>query len=1140
MFSNARALRFFVLALAAVLSPLAASAAESSSANFRNTRSDVNVGGRRKTSASFREDGTVGSPAKTAETSASYYARAGIETERHYPSRVTDLFASSTALTTQIYLQWTTPGNDGGEDSTPGKYVVRYTSVAAESPAISDAKFDAATDVSGVPAATARGTRLTMNVNGLSSGVTYYFALKTAERDGTRSPLSAGATAQTLAVNGCVVVRNVNKTDGPYTTIQAAVNALPSSLAGHSCVIVKDLSTYAEQVTVQGFTMNGSSISIFTDPALSGRAVVAPNLTTSTGAFVIANASVNVMGFDIRPSASVQYGVYATGAYVRVSTVNVDAPTGLVWGAGVAVSSWSTVAGASVTVTAANGFYLAGSTMTTIANSTAVVNGASANALLLSGASSDTVTASVFRNAAGHAVQLSGGAFNAISLSTMVTTAATYDGLFLAGSSSNSVTGSYVQSLSGNAVHLTAGSDYNTLSAVTGVSAVASPYMALHCIGSDRNVVTGSTFRNSAGFAGNIQAGCDFNAISFSTFSSNGAGQAALRFFSADSNTVTGSYIENTAAVGLALVSGADGNVISLSTITSTGGDALSFDGSDTNTVTGSMIYTTGAGNAVFLNNFSDYNAINASTLTAVSGNAFYAIGSGVGDTVTGSYLRSDTGAALQLNGTVGGGVSQSTMSSGGTWGVLIQNTSGHTIAGSFIRSTANGQALRYDSHADSNTVTLSTVVAGGSNVALYVNNSASITFVSSYFEAPSNVAMDLNSYSTGTVVYRSTAVASIYGVSMVSVSSTSIIGSVVRGQTAALYIGNSTGTSVAGSNLSATGGGGNGILMTGGSVNLTLATSTVAGSSAGAGLLLNPGLNGRISVASATFSGSAKGISISTGAAGFMLAIDSVNFSGLTPGATAIHFLGGSFVSTITAASFSDAALGANVSGAALDPLTARITMRGAAGQLMGPGFENDPNSLVDWPDLLPPSAVSLYWVGLSSAALNYGAVAGAAGYTVQASTRADFQSGTAVSSTVFGTQGTLAVTPLMPNSTYYLRAGALWGGSTVYAQTVLSTSTLANLVTGTTVYQIHLTSMVVNWVPLSLAPPDASSKTAEGYVLQASSEPTFSPMWASSATANVALSTLTIDTLRGGVTYYFRVGSYNHNGVPNFASAL
>jgi hypothetical protein len=100
-----------------------------------------------------------------------------------------------------------------------------------------------------------------------------------------------------------------------------------------------------------------------------------------------------------------------------------------------------------------------------------------------------------------------------------------------------------------------------------------------------------------------------------------------------------------------------------------------------------------------------------------------------------------------------------------------------------------------------------------------------------------------------------------------------------------------------------------------------------------------------------------------------------------------------------------------------------------------------------------------------------------------------------------------------------------------------VVSTSTLANLVSGTTVYAIHLTSMAVNWVALPGAPPEAS---AEGYLLQASSMASFSPLWASSFTPNVALSTLSIGGLRGGVTYYFRVGTLNHNSVPHWAASV
>jgi hypothetical protein len=80
----------------------------------------------------------------------------------------------------------------------------------------------------------------------------------------------------------------------------------------------------------------------------------------------------------------------------------------------------------------------------------------------------------------------------------------------------------------------------------------------------------------------------------------------------------------------------------------------------------------------------------------------------------------------------------------------------------------------------------------------------------------------------------------------------------------------------------------------------------------------------------------------------------------------------------------------------------------------------------------------------------------------------------------------------------------------------------------------------MVVNWLSLPLAPPEASSNSSSGYILEVSTRSDFLPLWTSSFTPNVALSTLTASGLIGDSTYYFRVGSLNWNSVPNFAPAV
>ncbi|MEK7425514.1 MAG: fibronectin type III domain-containing protein, partial [Actinomycetota bacterium] len=356
-----------------------------------------------------------------------------------------------------------------------------------------------------------------------------------------------------------------------------------------------------------------------------------------------------------------------------------------------------------------------------------------------------------------------------------------------------------------------------------------------------------------------------------------------------------------------------------------------------------------------------------------------------------------------------------------------------------------------------------------------------------------------------------------------------------------AAEINGSTGTAFGGTVFVATNTIGDALQLDGGSVNLFVATSVFKAGPQGAGMHLFTGNSGLIALTSSTITGGNIGVSIATmtcGSCNGNITMTSMTFSGgLTAGATAINFLGGTFTSTFTSVAFNDPNIAINVNGAFLDTAST-ITMRTDAGVKTGPDYENDPNQVVDWGDLLPPDLPFIYEVGLSSITVQYGAV-GANGYVVQASTMANF-SGVLYTSSTLAQAIRLAPQTLDPNTTYYLRAGSLWGTTTIYAQTILSTATLAKLVTGTTVYQINVTSMVVNWLPLALAPPDASSNSASGYVLQVSTRSDFLPLWTSSQTPNVALSTLTVDGLRGEVTYYFRVGSINSAGAVNYATSV
>ncbi|MCM2303178.1 MAG: right-handed parallel beta-helix repeat-containing protein [Elusimicrobia bacterium] len=868
-----------------------------------------------------------------------------------------------------------------------------------------------------------------------------------ADRTENESSGPYAVSVDTETYPGCEITRNVGA-GMPYATISAGVAALPSTLTGHSCVVIRDGANYAEQVTVRGFTNNGSSITIFADPATGLRPVVDPP-AFATAAFVVANASVSLQGIDVRPTAqSVSYGVLVSSAYVSLSSVNVQDAGGMITEAGIVLgadSQYGAVSYASATVTEAYGILILGrhnvvsfSSMTNSSNSDNT--GKRALAILGSGASSNTVNRAYLVGQLGDAAMFGPqAAFNTLSNSTAVSFGSSMAGLYINDSDSNTVSGNYFENMIGYGVYLGAGAQYNTISQSTMISAAAS-FKALMLNGASSNTVTGSFIRNTAGHGASLQSGASLNVISQSTVSADAGAYAAVYVAGSDSNTLTGNMIDGGPGNALYLDTGSDYNTVSLSTLATSGVNraGLVLQAATNNLILRVHAQSLGGSGGYVAN--ANFNSIRLSTFVSVTA---------------------------------------------GYFGLLLDNANDNGVSDASIRSS-NGTALQI--------------------------------------------------YGARNVISRATMTAGDHGLYLVAAATTAVYDSYIQGSTAA-YVSGSTGTMIGGSMLAATDAAGSALALDGGSVNLTIATSTLLAPSQGRGLALNPGSVGVVSIGSVTFGGAGRGVEISTQGANFTLSVDSVTFRGLASGATAIHFLGGAFVSTITLAYFEDASAARNVSAAALD-VASRLTMRSSRGPRQGPAFEMDPNALVDWPDLLPPGAPSIFTVGLSSIGVQYG-LAGADAYVVEASTMADF-SGVVLASATLAQAARLAPQTLDPNTTYFLRAGSVWGGSTIYAQAVLSTATLSALVQGTTVYRIDVTSMIVNWLPLPLAPPDASSMSSSGYILEVSTRSDFVPLWTSSATPNAALSTLTASGLLGGDTYYFRVGSLNWNGIPNYAAAV
>ncbi|TPW19967.1 MAG: hypothetical protein FD126_2155, partial [Elusimicrobia bacterium] len=83
-----------------------------------------------------------------------------------------------------------------------------------------------------------------------------------------------------------------------------------------------------------------------------------------------------------------------------------------------------------------------------------------------------------------------------------------------------------------------------------------------------------------------------------------------------------------------------------------------------------------------------------------------------------------------------------------------------------------------------------------------------------------------------------------------------------------------------------------------------------------------------------------------------------------------------------------------------------------------------------------------------------------------------------------------------------------------------------------------VYDSSVTVQWGRLPDSPPDASSMSAAGYLVEASTAADFSGILRASETAVLSLSTLTVVALGVDATYYFRVGALNAGGIPNYRS--
>ena len=117
-----------------------------------------------------------------------------METDEIPPAPITDLaVAENGATSNKITLTWTASGDD---EHTGNAYA--YDLRISDSPISSDAEFNAATQVTGLPVPQAPGTTEFFEVENLESNATYYFAIKAKDDQANFSPFSNSIEASTL------------------------------------------------------------------------------------------------------------------------------------------------------------------------------------------------------------------------------------------------------------------------------------------------------------------------------------------------------------------------------------------------------------------------------------------------------------------------------------------------------------------------------------------------------------------------------------------------------------------------------------------------------------------------------------------------------------------------------------------------------------------------------------------------------------------------------------------------------------------------------------------------------------------------------------------------------------------------------
>ncbi len=429
-------------------------------------------------------------------------------------------------------------------------------------------------------------------------------------------------------------------------------------------------------------------------------------------------------------------------------------------------------------------------------------------------------------------------------------------------------------------------------------------------------------------------------------------------------SAITHSTISVHSATGVWFPAGSQYDTVSFSSITGNGQPSLSLNGQ--NAMVSQDFVSNGSTNAVVMGGGN--NTISLSTMTSLA-SSYYAlaiVGNAAFNNVNQSYMFNPVGNALGLlNTSNNNSISQSGLYTNGTGadalrvdGYANSFTSDQIVVG----AAPAGYGAHFHAGSEGNTISQSNLQSYGSAAfPLFISGSSSNTITQSFISNLGGEAVVMSGDSYNTISQSTvTGGGGIFPAIGLIGSSDTIDMSYVQGAPA-LTINGSTSTVIDGSVLVTTK---TFVFVSQASVGLTLTTNTFVGGTI-VGINLATNNMGLLTITSNTITGGANGLWISTQAAGATLSISSLTFSNLTPGATAILFLGGVFNSTFSGVAF-DNSVGVNVNASAMTGSV--ITMNPFSGPKVGPQFSNDPFSEVFWPGFtaagLPGGCSSGYFV--------------------------------------------------------------------------------------------------------------------------------------------------------------------------------